>query len=101
LYRRKKAGLKGGSAVKELYVGNLRYDITLEEVTALFAPYGPIYNGRIIAEREPGHPHAYAFIEMEEDAADTAIQALDGTDFMTLTLRVEESRPDIDLPATL
>jgi RNA recognition motif-containing protein len=80
--------------VKELYVGNLLYSVTLDEVTALFAQYGTVHNAKLLAEREPGHPHAYAFVEMEESAADAAILALDGTEFMGLTLLVEEAKPE-------
>jgi RNA recognition motif-containing protein len=83
--------------VKELYIGNLPFSITLNEVMNLFAPYGTVYDAKLVVEREPGHPHAFAFVEMQEIAADEAIQALDGSDFMGLTLLVEEAKPDIDV----
>jgi RNA recognition motif-containing protein len=79
-------------AVKELYVGNLFFDVTLDDVTSLFSQYGVVHDARLVAAREPGHPHAYAFVLMEEIAADEAIRALDGEEFMGLTLLVEEAK---------
>jgi RNA recognition motif-containing protein len=76
-------------AVKELYVGNLLYEVTLDDVTALFSQYGVVHDARVVAEREPGRPHAYAFVTMEDVAADEAMRALDGEEFMGLTLLVE------------
>lgn len=78
--------------MKRLYVGNLLYSTTYDEVRDLFAQYGTVYNVELIAEREPGRPHAFAFAEMEDDEADTAIDALDASDYMGLTLRVEEAK---------
>jgi RNA recognition motif-containing protein len=83
--------------VKELYVGNLLFSVTLDEVRDLFAPYGTVYDAKLVAEREPGRPHAFAFVEMQENAADEAIQVLDGSEFMGLTLRVEEAKSDTGL----
>jgi RNA recognition motif-containing protein len=87
---------RGGYAVikKTLYVGNLLYSVTLKEVTDLFAVYGTIHDAKLVVESEPGHPHAFAFIEMDEDDADKAMRALDGADFMSLTLLVEEAKPE-------
>jgi RNA recognition motif-containing protein len=79
-------------AIKELYVGNLRYDVSLDEVTSLFAQYGVCQDARLVAAREPDHPHAYAFITMEERAADEAMRSLDGEEFMGLTLLVQEAK---------
>jgi RNA recognition motif-containing protein len=78
-------------AIKELYVGNIVYEATLEDVTSLFSRYGVVHDARLIAARAPGHPHAFAFITMEDFAADEALRALDGEDFMGLTLVVEEA----------
>lgn len=76
----------------ELYVGNLLYEVTIAELRALFSPYGTPYLVDLFTEPGPDKPHAYAFVEMENDEARVAIQALDGTDFMGLTLRVEEAQ---------
>jgi RNA recognition motif-containing protein len=79
-------------AIKELYVGNLFYEATLEDVTALFSRYGVVHDARLVAAREPGHPHAFAFVVMEDFAADEAMRNLDGEEFMGLTLRVDEAK---------
>ncbi len=79
--------------MKEIYVGNLLYSITSDDIKAIFAPYGTVYSVRVIAETRPGRPHAYAFVEMDDEAADEAIRKLDGVDFFDRTLRVEEAMP--------
>jgi RNA recognition motif-containing protein len=79
-------------AIKELYVGNLFYGATLEEITTLFSQYGAVHDARLISAREPGHPHAFAFVVMEDFAADQAMRALDGEEFMGQTLRVDEAK---------
>lgn len=73
----------------ELYIGNLLYEVTTEEVRALLEPFGAIDSLDLFTEQKPGRPHAYAFVRMERDAAEAAIKALDGSLFMGRTLRVE------------
>lgn len=74
----------------ELYVGNLLYEVTVEEVRALVEPFGVIDAIDLFAETKPDHPHAYAFIQMDRrEDAEVAIKALDGGQFMGRTLRVE------------
>jgi RNA recognition motif-containing protein len=85
---------KGGDAMTELYVGNLLYTVTIEEIRALFSPYGLIHSVDLHMEFERGKAHAYAFIEMEPTAAQVAIEALDGTLFLGQTLRVHKARAD-------
>jgi RNA recognition motif-containing protein len=83
--------------MKELSVGNLLYSVGYDEVRDLFADYGTVYTVKLIAERVPGHPHAFAFVEMEDSAADAAIRSLDGAEFLGRALRVEEARPEMAL----
>lgn len=78
--------------MKEIYVGNLRFDTTIDEIRDLFALYGPIYSIDLFTESEPGRPHAFAFIHMDANEADAAIEALDGAEFLGRTLKVEEAR---------
>lgn len=73
----------------ELYVGNLLYEVTTDEVRALLEPFGAIEAIDLLTKSGPGRPHAYAFVQMERQAAEAAIQALDGSQFMGRTLRVE------------
>jgi RNA recognition motif-containing protein len=72
----------------ELYVGNLFYSVTREELRELLSPYGMVYSLDLYAEREPGKPHAYAFVEMADAAAQAAVAALDGTSFLGRSLHV-------------
>ena len=83
-------------AVKELYVGNLDHDIDLEEVTPLFAQYGTYHDARLVTERETDRPYAYAFITMEERAADECIRCLHGEEFLGMTLHVQEASSNIE-----
>ena len=75
--------------MSELYVGNLLYEVTTDEVRALLEPFGAIEAIDLLTKPGPGRPHAYAFVQMERQAAEAAIQALDGSQFMGRTLRVE------------
>jgi RNA recognition motif-containing protein len=78
-------------AIKELYVGNLIYEVTIADVTELFLPYGVVHDARVVTEPRPGHPHAFAFVTMEDRAADEAIHGLNGEQYMGLTLVVKEA----------
>jgi RNA recognition motif-containing protein len=80
--------------MKEIYVGNLLYSVTSDEVQTLFEPYGTVYSIKIIGETEPKHPHAYAFVEMGDEEAEAAIRLLNGTQYFDRTLRVEEAMPE-------
>lgn len=84
--------------MKRLYVGNLLYSARYEDVRDLFDQYGTVHDVELIAERKPGHPHAFAFVEMDDTGADSAIDALDATEYMGLTLRVEEAQADAGAP---
>lgn len=76
--------------MKEIYVGNLRFDMTVDELRDLFTSFGTIYSIDLFTEPEPGRPHGFAFVEMDTDGADAAIRELDGTEFLGQTLKVEE-----------
>jgi RNA recognition motif-containing protein len=75
----------------ELYVGNLWFSVTAQELRQLLAPYGMVYSVDLYAENERGQPHAYAFVEMEDEAAQTAVASLDETLFCGRMLHVEVS----------
>ncbi|WP_200763240.1 RNA recognition motif domain-containing protein [Nitrosophilus alvini] len=79
--------------MKQIYVGNLPYRSSEEEVKELFAQYGDVSSVKIITDRETGRPRGFAFVEMEDDGALSAIDALDGKEFEGRTLRVNEARP--------
>lgn len=75
---------------KKLYVGNLSFTSTEEDVRNLFAQYGEIKSVAIITDRDTGKPRGFGFVEMED--ADKAIAELNGKDFAGRTLTVNEAR---------
>jgi RNA recognition motif-containing protein len=72
----------------KLYVGNLSYGVTSEELEALFSEYGQVRNVNIIEGK------GFGFIEMSNQSeAEKAKKGLDGSDFKGRTLKVDEARP--------
>jgi len=78
--------------LKKIYVGNLPYTATENEIRDLFARYGAVNSVNIINDRETGRPRGFGFVQMEDKEADAAIAALDGQDLGGRTLRVNEAR---------
>jgi len=75
-------------------VGNLPYTATEEDVTDLFASYGPVDRVKIITDRETGRSKGFAFVTLgDQSQLNTAIEALDGQDFQGRALRVNASEP--------
>lgn len=81
--------------VKTIYVGNLIYAATKEDVQELFLQFGEVFSVKLINDRESGRPKGFGFVEMEDDAALKAIEALDNKEFEGRTLRVNEARPRV------
>lgn len=78
---------------KRIYVGNLPFSSTEEEIREAFSAHGTVTGVDVITDRETGRPRGFAFVEMEEaSAADAAIAALDGNDFGGRNLRVNEAQ---------
>ncbi len=75
---------------KKLYVGNLSFSTTQEDLEALFGQHGQISSVNVIMDRMTGKPRGFAFVEMEN--GDAAIQALNGQDFQGRALTVNEAR---------
>ncbi len=78
---------------QRIYVGNLPFSATEEEVSELFSQYGEVISCNLLIDRETGRPRGFGFVEMEDDAARQAISALDGKDFGGRDLRVNEAQP--------
>lgn len=79
---------------KKLYVGNLPYSITEDEVRAMFAEVGTVTSVTLITDRATGQPKGFGFVEMEtEQAAQEAITKLNGREMQQRTLNVSEARP--------
>jgi RNA recognition motif-containing protein len=76
---------------KKLYVGNLPFETTEDELRDLFGRHGNVQSVRVVTDRETGRSRGFAFVEMDADAADTAIRTLDGTQMGGRALRVNEA----------
>ena len=78
---------------KSIYVGNLPWSATEEQVQDLFAEYGKVLSVKLISDRETGRARGFGFVEMEDADADAAVEALDNATFGGRTLRVNEAKP--------
>jgi RNA recognition motif-containing protein len=80
-----------------IYVGNLSYQATEEDLRSVFADYGTVKRVVLPTDRETGRMRGFAFVEMKEDAQeDHAISVLDGAEWMGRALRVNKARPKED-----
>ena len=80
------------SVGKKLYVGNLPFSATDEELRGLFEKHGAVVSANVITDRETGRSRGFAFVEFEDaSAAEAAREALDGTDMGGRPLRVNEA----------
>ena len=77
---------------KKIYVGNLPFTATDDEVRDLFSEFGNVESVNLITDRETGRPRGFGFVEMS-DGADEAIQALHQKDMDGRSLNVSEARP--------
>lgn len=78
----------------DIYVGNLPYSATEEDVTGIFAAYGPVERVKIITDRETGRSKGFAFVTLGDEAQlQAAIEATNGLDYQGRALRVNASEP--------
>ena len=77
---------------KNIYVGNLPYNSTDEDLREVFEQYGPVKSARVITDRETGRSRGFGFVEMDDEAGDAAIEALNGSDMGGRALRVNEGQ---------
>jgi RNA recognition motif-containing protein len=78
--------------LKKLYVGNLPFNATADELREMFSPYGRVMSATICTDRETGQSRGFAFVEMVE-GAEEAIQALNQARFGGRNLAVNEAKP--------
>ena len=77
-----------------IYVGNLSYDVTENDLTGVFAEYGAVKRVQLPTDRETGRKRGFAFVEMGAEAEETAaIAALDGAEWMGRDLKVNKAKP--------
>ncbi|MCH7548981.1 MAG: RNA-binding protein [Candidatus Krumholzibacteriota bacterium] len=78
-------------STKKIFVGNLPFTATREEISDLFSAHGEVHEINLINDRETGRPRGFGFVEMDEKGALAAMEALDGKDFGGRDLRVNEA----------
>jgi RNA recognition motif-containing protein len=77
-----------------IYVGNLPFQVTTEDITDVFAEYGTVKKVHLPTDRETGRVRGFAFVEMGSEAEeDKAIGALDGAEWMERELKVNKAKP--------
>ncbi|BAZ79059.1 MAG: RNA recognition motif domain-containing protein [Sphaerospermopsis kisseleviana] len=80
-----------------IYVGNLSYEVTQDTLTAVFAEYGSVKRVQLPTDRETGRLRGFGFVEMSTDEEETsAIDALDGAEWMGRDLKVNKAKPKED-----
>jgi RNA recognition motif-containing protein len=78
----------------KIFVGNLSYQTTQEELDAAFSQYGGVERVSIVTDRDTGQPRGFAFVEMtEERDAETAISQLNGAELNGRAMNVSQARP--------
>jgi RNA recognition motif-containing protein len=84
----------GDKTIMSIYVGNLSYKVTEEQLSAVFAEYGTVKRVQLPTDRETGRMRGFGFVEMSSDAEEAAaIEALDGADWMGRDLKVNKAKP--------
>ncbi len=82
-----------------IYVGNLSYEVTQEDLSEVFAEYGSVKRVQLPTDRESGRPRGFGFVEMSTEEEETAaIEALDGAEWMGRDIRVNKAKPREDRP---
>jgi len=80
-----------------IYVGNLSYEVTQDDLTSVFTDYGTVKRVQLPTDRETGRMRGFGFVEMATDAEEeAAIEALDGAEWMGRTLKVNKAKPRED-----
>ena len=77
-----------------IYVGNLSFDVTEDDLTQVFSEYGKVRRVSLPSDRETGRPRGFAFIDMDSETDEgSAIEALDGAEWMGRDLKVNKAKP--------
>jgi RNA recognition motif-containing protein len=78
--------------MKTIYVGNLPFTASEDQVRQLFEQFGKVQSVKLITDRDTGRPRGFGFVEMDDGEADAAIAGLNGQEFGGRTLRINEAR---------
>jgi len=79
--------------MKSIYVGNISFETTDEQLRDLFSAHGDVKSVKLINDRDTGKPRGFAFVEMDDHSAENAITATDGVEFSGRNLRVNLAKP--------
>ncbi|HEY6307718.1 MAG TPA: RNA-binding protein [Candidatus Angelobacter sp.] len=83
--------------MKNIYVGNLDFNVSEDELRGAFAAYGQVDNVTILKDRDTGQPRGFGFVEMANDEeAEKAINGINGTQLGSRVLNVNEARPKVN-----
>jgi len=83
----------------QIYVGNMNYRTTEEDINKLFSQYGEVESVKLISDRETGRAKGFGFVTMSDDsAAKEAIEALNEKEFEGRSLRINEAKPREERP---
>lgn len=82
---------------KKLYVGNISFDTTSDDLVQAFSQYGTVLGAQIVSDRDTGRSRGFAFVEMHT-GADEAVAAMNGQQLQGRTLTVNEARPREERP---
>ncbi len=82
---------------KKLYVGNISFETTSDELVQAFSQFGTVLGAQVVSDRETGRSRGFAFVEMH-DGAEAAIAGLNGAQLGGRTLTVNEARPREERP---
>ncbi len=77
---------------KRLYVGNLPFDATTDDVRTAFEAFGTVHDVSLVTDRDTGRPRGFGFVEMDAEAASSAIEGLNNKEFGGRDLTVNEAR---------
>lgn len=79
-----------------MYVSNLGFGVTDEELRSMFSKYGEVTSVKVITDRETGRSRGFGFVEMADNVAETAMKELDGTQVDGRTIAVSKAKPKSD-----
>ncbi|HEY8347772.1 MAG TPA: RNA-binding protein [Symbiobacteriaceae bacterium] len=79
--------------IKTLYVGNLPWAVTEEDLIRAFSQYAEVHSARIVSDRETGRSRGFGFVEVKADQAAACIEALNGAEWCGRQLTVNEAQP--------
>ena len=82
---------------KNLYVGNLSFQTTADDLLEAFGQFGTVARAQVVSDRDTGRSRGFGFVEMD-DGAEQAIAGLNGAQFQGRTLTVNEAKPREDRP---